>query len=52
MFFSPLSICFPQSTVKIDSLENELKKSVDTSKANALNALAQEYLKKTPEKAL
>src|ERR1035437_8583282 len=44
--------CFSQSTNKIDSLESELKKSVDTSKVNVLNALAQEYLKKSPETAL
>ena len=50
--FFQSAICLPQSSNKIDSLENELKKSVDTSRVNVLNALAQEYLKKTPEKSL
>src|SRR3972149_12281628 len=46
------AVCFPQSINKIDSLENELLKSVDTSKVNVLNALASEYRKKSPVKAL
>jgi len=46
------TICISQSGNKIDSLENELKKSVDTSKVNALNALASELRKKNPSKAL
>jgi tetratricopeptide (TPR) repeat protein len=50
ILFHPKS-CFPQSN-KIDSLENELKNSVDTSKINILNALSVEYRKKNPAKAL
>lgn len=50
ILFHPAS-CFPQSN-KIDSLENELKNSVDTSKINILNALSVEYRKKNPAKAL
>ena len=51
-FLFYFTICFPQSINKIDSLENELLKSVDTSKVNVLNALASEYRKKSPIKAL
>ncbi len=51
-FFFYSSFCISQSNHKIDSLENELKKSVDTSKVNVLNALSTEYRKKTPAKAL
>lgn len=50
LFFS--TICFPQSNNKTDSLESELKKSIDTSKVNVLIALASEYRKKSPIKAL
>jgi len=50
LFFS--TICLSQSNNKIDSLENELQKSVDTTKVNVLNSLASEYRKKSPIKAL
>ncbi len=50
ILFSSIN-CLAQSS-KIDSLENELKKSIDTSKVNVLIALATEYRKKAPEKAL
>lgn len=50
LFYSTIS--FSQTNSKIDSLENELKKSVDTSKVNLLNALSSEYRKKSPTKAL
>ncbi len=42
------TICFSQSTNKIDSLESVLKKSDDTSKVKVLNALALEYRKDSP----
>ncbi len=51
-FFFYTSFCFSQSTHKIDSLESELKKVIDTSKVNVLNALSSEYRKKSPAKAL
>ncbi|MES2138127.1 MAG: tetratricopeptide repeat protein [Bacteroidota bacterium] len=50
LFYSTIS--FSQTNSKIDSLEVELKKSVDTSKVNVLNSLASEYRKKNPSKAL
>lgn len=46
------TICFSHEDNKIDSLEIELKKSVDTSKVNVLNTLASELRKKNPLKAL
>lgn len=50
ILFHPTS-CIAQSN-KIDSLEHELKNSVDTSKINILNALSIEHRKKNPTKAL
>ncbi len=46
------TVCFSQSTYKIDSLENELQKSIDTTKVNVLNALAIAHLNKTPATSL
>lgn len=46
------TVCFSHEDNKIDSLEIELKKSVDTSKVNVLNTLASELRKKNPLKAL
>jgi len=51
MLFYP-AVYFSQSNHKTDSLENELKKSVDTSKVNVLNALVLAYRKNDPEQAL
>lgn len=56
LFFLPIlfypTVSFSQTNSKIDSLENVLKKSDDTSKVNLLNALALEYRKSSPSTAL